>query len=692
MPKQHSVAFANVRVHCSAMEIDRKTVLLCDCEGTMPLDGKAVARACTATGATTVDSRLCRAQLENLVDAARSGHPLLVACTQEETLFAEALADSGASTTFTNIRERALWSSEAGRALPKVAALLAEAALDAPPTPALTLKSEGLCLVYGRDETALSVAQQLSERLDVTLLLSKPDDVIPPRVTRVPIYRGTVMAAKGHLGAFELTVDDYAPALPSSRAAVRFEPPRRGATTRCDVILDLTGDPPLFAGGERRDGYLRPDPRNPAAVQKALFDALGLIGEFEKPRYIDFKSELCAHSRSRKIGCTRCLDVCPTSAIAPAGDSVVIDTYVCGGCGACHSVCPTGAAAYAMPPIEFLATRLRTLLAAYAEAGGEKPALLVHDPRKGDDLISAMARFGKGLPARVVPFAVNEVTQLGFDFLALAFAYGAVQVVVLAHPEKQTELAALAGEIGLAETILQGLGYGGGRLHVLIEADPDAVERALYSLPDVLPIDGGSFLPLGDKRGLTRLALAHLHERAPEPHDVVPLPPGAPFGTVAIKTEGCTLCLACVGACPTGALLDNADMPQLRFQEDACVQCGLCRATCPEKVVSLVPRVDFTAAARNAIVLKEEPPFLCINCGKPFGTKSSIERIVAQLGGKHSMFADAERTRLIQMCEDCRVVVQIKDRSGDPFAGRPRPKPRTTDDYLRERAQRDGDK
>jgi len=671
------------------MEIGGRTVLLCDCGGTMPMDGRAVAKACAASGAAAVNRQLCRAQLDNLLNAVKAGRPVLIACTQEEPLFAEALADAGVASAFANVRERALWSDEAAQALPKVAALLAEAALDAPPAPALTLKSEGLCLVYGRDETALAAALQLADRLDVTLLLSKPADVVPPRVMSVPIYRGTIAAAKGHLGAFEITVDDYAPAIPSSRTALAFEPPRNGAMTRCDLILDLTGGTPLFAGGERRDGYLRPDPRNPAAVQTALFALTALVGEFEKPRYVEFKSELCAHSRSRKTGCTRCLDVCPTAAITPAGDSVAIDAYICGGCGACHSVCPTGAAAYAMPPVDFLAARLRTLLAAYAKAGGEKPALLVHDPRKGDELIHAMARFGKGLPARVIPFAVNEVTQLGFEFLALAFAYGAAQVVVLAHPEKRDELAALAGQVGLAETVLQGLGYGGGRLHVLVEADPDAVETALYGLPDVASIAGGGFLPLGEKRGLTRLALAQLHKSAPEPSDVVPLPPGAPFGAVEIKAAGCTLCLACVGACPTGALLDNPDMPQLRFQEDACVQCGLCKATCPEKVVSLVPRLDFTAATRSAVILKEEPPFLCINCGKPFGTKSSIERIVAQLGGKHSMFADAQRTRLIQMCEDCRVIVQINDRTDDPFASRPRPKPRTTDDYLRERAERE---
>ena len=672
------------------MEIGRKTVVLCDCQGTVPLDGKAVAHACAAAGANVVSRHLCRAELDRLLSAAKAGKPLVIGCTQEEPLFTEALAGAGVAASYVNIRERALWSDEAAQALPKVAALLAEATLDPPPTPALTLKSGGVCLVYGRDETALAAAQQLADRLDVTLLLSKPAVIVPPYVMTVSIHRGTIATVKGHLGAFEVVVDDYAAAIPSSRAALGFDEPRNGARTRCDLILDLSGGIPLLAGGERRDGYLRPDPGNPTAVQAALFALTNLVGEFEKPRYVDFHSELCAHSRSQRIGCTRCLNVCPTSAIAPAGDSVSIDAYICGGCGACHSVCPTGAAAYAMPPIDFLAKRLRTLLAAYFEAGGTKPALLVHDPRKGAELVDAMARFGKGLPARAIPFAVNEVTQLGFDFLALAFAYGVIQVVALVHPEKRDELSALTAEFGLAESVLHGLGYGSGRVHVLIEADPDVVEVALYGLPDIAPIPAGRFLAMGEKRGLSRLALSHLHANAPQQLDILPLPSGAPYGAVEIKVDGCTLCLACVGACPTGALQDNLDMPQLRFQEDACVQCGLCKATCPEKVVSLTPRLNFSGSGASAIVLKEEPPFNCVNCGKPFGTRSSIERIVAQLGGTHSMFRDEQRTRLIQMCEDCRVVVQIKDRTGDPFASKSRPKPRTTEDYLRERD--DGEK
>src|SRR5207247_9383627 len=122
-------------------------------------------------------------------------------------------------------------------------------------------------------------------------------------------------------------------------------------------------------------------------------------------------------------------------------------------------------------------------------------------------------------------------------------------------------------------------GFGAGRPRSLVEADPEALESALYALPEIAPIAGGSFLPMGDKRALMRSALAQLHKAAPVPQDIVPLPAGAPFGAIEIDAAGCTLCLACVGACPTGALADNPETPQLRFNEAACGPCGLSPAT-----------------------------------------------------------------------------------------------------------------
>jgi ferredoxin len=177
-----------------------------------------------------------------------------------------------------------------------------------------------------------------------------------------------------------------------------------------------------------------------------------------------------------------------------------------------------------------------------------------------------------------------------------------------------------------------------------------------------------------------------MHRVAPAPGDIVPLPAGAPFGRAAIEAAGCTLCLACVSACPTGALRDNPDKPMLRFDEAACVQCGLCTATCPEKVITLEPRLAFSAFGAPPVTVKEEEPFRCIACNTAFGTRSTIERVVAKLEGKHWMFAGANAGRLdfLRMCEDCRVQAAA-NAAIDPYAAAPRPALRTTEDYFRDR-------
>ena len=283
--------------------------------------------------------------------------------------------------------------------------------------------------------------------------------------------------------------------------------------------------------------------------------------------------------------------------------------------------------------------KLRVLLSTYREAGGAHPIVLLHDEAHGAELIDALARHGDGLPANVLPLAVNEVTQVGLEAVAAAFAYGASARALPAARQAAPRRAGLRKTIALAEPILAGLGFGAGRVATIETDDPDALGEALRAIARSRPAPRpASFTPVGGKRDVLRLALRELQRAAPAPVDVVALPAGAPFGAVEINVEGCTLCLACVSACPTGALSADTERPMLRFAEDACVQCGLCKATCPEKVITLKPQLDFRAATAAARVLKEEEPFDCIRCGKPFGVKSTIERVAAKLEGKHWMF------------------------------------------------------
>ncbi|TMK50364.1 MAG: 4Fe-4S dicluster domain-containing protein [Alphaproteobacteria bacterium] len=652
----------------------------------MHLDTAAVRSGCRKSEIATF-RQLCRVELDQFRSAAKAEGSLTVGCMQEVPLFSDEAGERPRPIDFVNLRETAGWSTEGDRAGPKMAALLAAAAEPTPDFPLVNMSSEGVILIYGRDETAIEAGRLLADHLDVSVMITRPAQIAPPSTISFPIVKGTIRNAKGHFGSFELTIDDYAAPRPSSRDAFIFEAPRDGAASRCDLVLDLSGGPPLFPAHDLRDGYLRADPRDPAAMLRAVLKARDLVGNFDKPKYINFTADLCAHSRSQLTGCHRCLDLCPTGAITPDGDHVKIAAEICAGCGQCAAACPTGAASYALPPADTLSRKLRAMLLAYDQAGGAQPVVLLHDGAHGTPLINALARHGDGLPANVLPLAVNEVTQVGLEIVVAAFAYGAANVRFLLRAKPLHDLAGLSQTIAMGDAILSGLGFAGRRVSTIETDDPDTFGEALRGIePGATVQRPATFKTVGKRRDLLRFGLTELHRIAPAPTDVVALPEGAPLGAISVDVGGCTLCLSCVSVCPTGALLDDPDRPALKFVEDACVQCGLCKSTCPEKVITLVPRIDFTAESARTRIIKEEEPALCIRCSKPFGVKSTIDKIAAKLEGRNWMFpAGDKRLDTVRMCADCRVIT-MSEQQFDPFSGiGERPPVRTTDDYLRER-------
>ena len=308
-----------------------QTIVMCSCDDTMPLDTDTVRSGCRSAKV-EIAGQLCRAEVERFRAAIAAGGPLTIGCTQEAPLFAEVAQASGreGGLTFVNVRETAGWSSQAADAGPKMAALFAAAAEPTPEVQFVTLTSNGVILIYGRDEQAIETANILKEHLDVTVMISKPAALVPSRVNEFPVVQGTIRSANGYLGAFEIVVDDFATAVPSSRDALTFGAARDGTVSHCDIILDVSGQSPLFPASDLRDGYLRADPRDPAAVLRTVIKARDLVGTFDKPRYIAFSEDLCAHSRSHIVGCHRCLDrsVRPARSNPPATTSPSMPTSV----------------------------------------------------------------------------------------------------------------------------------------------------------------------------------------------------------------------------------------------------------------------------------------------------------------------------------------------------------------------------
>jgi len=527
---------------------------------------------------------------------------------------------------------------------------------DVEPTSMVSYLSHGRVLVIGEEAGALDTAGRLDEELIPTLFL--PADMPPATSTieGLTVVRGGQPRLEGSLGNFRIGPSEPGDEDESAAVAMLTQ-------ARFDLVLDL-GDPPLLRQEVPPPGYYAPG-ADPEALERAIDELPGMLGEFEKPKFFNYDPDICAHGRRGIRGCTRCLEVCPAWAITSIGELVSIDPNLCQGFGSCATVCPTGAITYAFPSTGDLLGYLHTVLARYREVGGNDPVLVFFDNTSSDLMVDELAAT---LPENALPVELEEIGSLGMDAWLACLAYGARRVLVLAGPTTPPSIVdVLEREIGVAAAILEGMGYAGDVVQVLDPADAGGVASAAQSGATLGLEHPARFAPPPEKRLLLRTTIKYLLEHAPGGKKVAQLPAGAPFGQVKVDRAACTLCMSCVAVCPTSALREGQGLPQLNFVERSCVQCGMCEKACPEDAVSLEPRFLYDDKERGAQrLLYEEQPACCISCGKPFATQSML-KVMAEKLEDHWMFQSEADRRRLEMCEDCRV----KDRMRAELGGGP---------------------
>ncbi len=324
-----------------------------------------------------------------------------------------------------------------------------------------------------------------------------------------------------------------------------------------------------------------------------------------------------------------------------------------------------------------------------ARPAADSAVLLIHDGEHGAELIDAAARFSRGLPANVIPLGVNEVNRgrAGDDRRGVRLRRRA-RALAAARQAAARSRRACARRWRWPSRMLAALGYGDGAAATIETDDPDAMLEALTRCRRQRRRQApATFAATGGKREILTLALRELHRVAPTPVDAVALPERR-RSAASRSTPPAARC-ACPASRPARprALTAGEDRPLLRFDESLCVQCGLCKATCPEKVITLEPRIAFKAFARR--------PRRCSRRRSRSAASPAARRSASRARSSRSSPssqastgctpATTPRGSTSSRCARTAASPTVTNDGLDPYAAAPRPKLRTSEDYFAER-------
>jgi ferredoxin len=532
----------------------------------------------------------------------------------------------------------------------------------------LTIISRGnLLIIDANMERAIDCAELLCKN-GLTCTLCMPNcgskALSVSRVGSLPLVEVDSVFTSGSFGGFSATVAGTDGTLANISTLIGQSSCGTGLESGFyDLVLDLQSIP-SFTGKLLPVGYYASG-EDKTRLDAALLELPEMRGRFTKPQLTELLKDRCLHGRSRSIECLQCINICPVDAIKSENGQIIIDQYLCQGCCACALVCPADAVQLLNPPRKSLLDDLSRLLSEPAAPNngceGVLPDIFLYDQNIDGSLLKSRG----GTAENIIYVEIEDIGRVGLEVMLVALAYGAGSVTLVCDMRSPIDVReALKQQIEQGREILQGLNMPVDCINLVLWSQTprqnaladNSSKQYAYNFPTAISrrsIAQADFAFEHDKRTLVRLAASHLFGAYGTAPPIISLQKGVPFGAVIID-ESCSLCMACAGICPSGALVAGGDEPSLCLVESRCHQCGFCVEVCPEDALRLLPRLLCNIeAADTKVLLRKVESFNCIVCGEPFASEAMISRMQEKLHG-HWMYQSNRQVKRLEMCRTCR--------------------------------------
>ncbi len=331
-----------------------------------------------------------------------------------------------------------------------------------------------------------------------------------------------------------------------------------------------------------------------------------------------------------RYGCARCIQVCPAAALTVAHLTVRVNEEACIQCGLCAASCIVGAVQL---PI-FSDAALAGLLDKIAESTVEGKTLVLTCDSK---------------PVSPRPgVVVEEVPSVGvIGRRQVVAAAASVECVAVVCPDgkcvgKDSAKSAI-------DAVRTSIADGPSAPSLSFAEGPEGLERLSRLRPSRVRRSRGP--RSGDA---WRDYISDLTFLLTADNSVA----GLDLSRLKIA-DSCTLCGACVNACPHDAI--RSDSTHLYFSPSMCTGCGGCVNVCPERAITLDGTEGTLSDALAEGELHEDRLVLCIGCGEPIGSARLVDKVSSLLG---------QTGGLVRYCPSCKQKLAVKTVLGGNGTGR----------------------